>query len=160
MNKNTMIATATQLMLDNKASKKLTAAVLLLLEDYSKTSNNDTVKHEKNITLDGIDYRWCNRHAVYEPTTNFKQKDSCKLAVKVWSEFGSRIKKLQTRLDVELDMEELDTKEIKSLNIEIKELKEVRGGRYDFESNLLQFPGIKDYIYDTEKFIKSETIES
>ncbi len=148
-----MIAQATQILSDNKANKKLTAAVLELLENYSKTSNRDTKQRDKNIEIDGIAYRWCNRHEIYEPTTNFKQKDACKLAVKVWTEYGSRIKKAQARLDVELDMDKLDTDEIKTINNEIKTLKEIRGGRYEFEGNQLQFPEIPEYNYDHASFI-------
>ena len=154
MAQNTMIAQATQILDENKASKKLSAAVLALLEEYSKTSNRDTKQRDKNIEVDGIEYRWCNRHEIYEPTTNFKQKDACKLAVKLWSHYGSEIKKLQTRIDVELDMDELDTNEIKSLNTQIKAMKENRGGRYDFEANQLQFPDVAEYNYDISSFIE------
>jgi len=154
MSQNTMITQATQILAYNKASKKLSAAVLELLETYSKTSKVDSIIRDKNITVDGTEYRWCNRHEIYEPTTNFKQKDSCKLAVKVWSDYGSRIKKVQVRLDVELDMDDLDVVEIKSLNVELKTLKENRGGRYEFEGNQTQFPEIPEYNYDTTSFIE------
>jgi len=160
MAQNTLIETATLLMAEHKASKKLSTAVLALLEEYSKTSKKDTVQREKNITLDGTEYRWCNRHEVYEPTTNFKQKDACKLAVKAWAAFGARLKKLQASLEVEHDMEILTDQEkldvLSSddlLKKEIKELKEVRGGRYDFEGNQLQFPEIPGYNYDAGSFL-------
>ena len=155
-----MIAQATQLLSDNNATKKLTTAVLELLETYGKTSNRDTKQRDKNITLDGVDYRWCNRHEIYEPTTNFKQKDSCRLAVKLWSHYGTELKKLTNRLDVEIDMDELDTVVIKGLNEDIKTLKENRGGRYDFESNQLQFPDVTEYNYDNSMFYTDDQLEN
>jgi len=158
MAQNTLIETATLLMTEHKASKKLSTAVLALLEEYSKTSKKDTTIREKNIVVDGIDYRWCNRHEVYEPTTNFKQKDACKLAVKAWAAFGARLKKLQTSLEVELELESPSIDDIKSLGKEIKELKETRGGRYDFEGSQLQFPDISGYNYDSASFLSDAEI--
>ena len=160
MSQAKMIAEATEILLSHKASKKLSAAVLELLETYSKTAKLDSKKRDKNIIINGTDYRWCNRHELYEPTSNFKQADACKLAVKVWSAHGAEIKKFQARLDSELDMEDLDIVEIKTLNTQLKERKEIRGGRYDFEGSQLQFPDIAEYNYDTGAMYNDQEAEA
>jgi len=167
MSQAKMIAEATEILLSHKANKKLSAAVLELLESYSKTAKLDSKKRDKNITIDGTDYRWCNRHEVYEPTTNFKQKDACKLAVKVWAAYGTEINKIKAKLDAERDIGGLTDAELATmlreddvLKKEIRERKEIRGGRYDFEAGQLQYPEIAEYNYDKTIMYNDQEVEA
>ena len=154
MAQNNMIAQATQILSDHKANKKLSIAVLALLEEFSKKSKLDTTIRNKNITLDGNDYRWCNRHEVYEPVSNFKEKDSCKLAVSSYRFQTKNIKTLSAAKDKMIEEGEMEN--VQAKHTEIKLLMETRGARYDFEANKLQFPEIADYIYDQDKFLTDE----
>ena len=167
MSQAKMIAEATEILKSHKANKKLSAAVLELLETYGKTAKLDSKKRDKNIVVDGTKYRWCNRHEVYEPTTNFKQNDACKLAVKVWAAHGAEIKKIQAKLDVERDMDGITDaeaiamlREDDALKKEIRERKEIRGGRYDFEGGQLQFPEIAGYNYDQTIMYNDQEVEA
>lgn len=144
------------LLTEHKANKGLTTAITELLEEFAKTANKDTVKRDVDIVVDGNEYRWCNRHEVYEPITNFKDTKkttvACILASTAWFNLGKEIKTLTDEL-----MDRATKGEnVAELATTLNEHKEVRGGRYDFEANALQFPEIEGYIYDQEKFIADE----
>ena len=153
MTKATMKNEALALLTTHKANKKLTEALTELFEQYAKNGKLDSVKREKLINVKGINYQWCNRHEVYEPLENFKNDKSpeCKLATKYWTFLGTKVKDIQGKLDKAIDDEKYDT--IKDIKKELDEAKALRGGRYDFEANHLQFPDIADYFYSQDNFI-------
>ena len=144
------------LLAEHKAPKALKEKITELLEEFAKTANKDTVKREVDIVVDGNEYRWCNRHEVYEPITNFKDTKkttvACKLASHHWFQLGKEIKTLND----ELMAKAIEGKDVSELATKLNEMKEIRGGRYDFEANATQYPDIQDYIYDDDKFIQDE----
>jgi hypothetical protein len=136
---------AMELLTAHKANKKLSEALTALFDEYAKTSKKETVQRETEITVDGNEYRWCNRHEVYEPITNFNdKKPDCKLAHLKWAEMGKEVKRLNDKL-MAMALEGEDVQEIAS---EFKLAKELRAGRYNFEDDALQYPEIEDFIYD------------
>jgi len=156
MTKVQMKNEALSLIAKHKASAKLTAALTELFEEFVQTANRDTVKREQDIVVDGNEYRWCNRHEVYEPITNFKDTKkttvACKLAAHHWFQLGKEIKTLNDSLMAKA----MEGEDVQEEAVKLKELKEIRGGRYSFEANALQYPDMEDYIYDESKFIKEE----
>jgi len=143
---------ALELLVTHKASKKLSDAVTELLEQFVKTSRKDTVKRDKVITIDNIEYAYCNRHEVYEVITNFKKEkndrisDECLLAITVHRDLTKQLKVLND----ELMTKAINGEDVSELAKDIKNLKEIRGGRYDYEANSLQFAEVKDYNYDSK----------
>lgn len=164
MTKTQMSTEAARLLNEHKANKALTTAMTELFEQYMATAKGTAEKREKVITVDNNEYVWCNRHEVYEPSTNFnkesdrkggqKFQDSCRLATKHWSQLGKEVKVLQDKLDKALDEENYEV--AGTTNKELKEAKEVRSGRYNHEANTLQYPDIEDYIYDYSLFIQDK----
>ncbi len=148
-----MSKAANALLVEHKANKALTAALTELFEQYSATVKSDTIQREKHIKVDGKDYTWCNRHEIYEPSTNFKDDKkstvACKLASTHWFYLGKEIKALEDKLM----RDAMAGENVSEIAKQIVEMKEIRGGRYDFEANKLQHPDIEDYIYDEEMFI-------
>ena len=144
--KNEVLAALTEF----KANKGLTKAVVELLEEYASKATKGAEKRDKIITIDGDEFVWCNRHEVYEPSYNFKNNkaDCCRLGHLVWAAYGKHIKEAQDHLDALLEADNYDVVEIKASSHNVKELKELRGGRYNFEDNVLQFPEIEGYNYD------------
>lgn len=144
MTKTQMKNAALELMEAHGANKKLSAALTALFDEYAKTSKKETVKRETEITVDGNEYRWCNRHEVYEPITNFSgKKPDCKLATLVWSEHGKKVKQLNDKL---MDMA-MNGEDVQEIAAELKAAKEIRSGRYNFEDDAAQYPEIEDFIY-------------
>ena len=139
----------------NKASKKLSEAVIALLEEYTKTKSAKE-KIEKTITIDGQKYIYCNRHEVYEPAENFSSDKApeCKLAKAYWSDLSKQIHKLEDSLAKALDEENFE--EAAKLNKELKELKALRGARYNWEDNAKAYPEIDDYDYDSTHYLTVE----
>ena len=156
MTKNQLKTAGIELLLAHKANAKLTSAITELLEEFAKTSNKDTVKREVDIEVNGINYRWCNRHEVYEPATNFKDMKpttvACKLAATFWFNLGKEIKTMND----ELMDKAIKGEDVSELAVKLNEAKEFRGGRYNFEANALQFPDIENFIYDESHFIKED----
>ena len=137
--------------LDNhKVAKGLKDELISLLDEYVNAGK--APKREKNITVKEKDYRWCNRHELYEPVDNFNQKDSCKLAVKVWSELGKDIKKLEDNLNQLIEDEKYDL--LKDAKKSIDELKKIRGGKYNWVDDSTKYPDIEDYDYKSDDFIR------
>ena len=134
---------------NNKASKALKAALTDLFEQYASTAKGETVKRPQHIEIDGVHYRWCNRHTVYEVATNFKKNPrDCMVAYKHWTNLGGEVKQLTDKL-MSKALEGEDTQEIA---VELKEAKEIRGGRYSREANILQYADIEDYDYDSPTY--------
>jgi len=160
MTKNQIKVEALSLAVTHKANKALTKALTELFEEYAKTGKLDSVKREKLITINKVNYQWCNRHEVYELTTNFKNEKSpeCKLATKYWSYLGTKVKDIQTKLDATIEAEKYD--EIKAIKHELDDAKALRGGRYDFDANSLQFAEIADYSYDKELLMSDEELSN
>ena len=145
---------------DNNASKKLSAAVIELLEQYTATKSA-TPKREKVITVDGAEFAYCTKHNVYEPVTNFgmesdrkggkRYNDGCRLANLVWKNHTKEINQGKKELSNALDAEDYES--AAKLNKEIKSLELQRGGRYAYEQDMLNHVGIEDYNYNDEDFI-------
>jgi len=145
MTKTQMKSAATELLNTHKANKALKAALTELFEQYASTNKGDTVKRVQHIEVDGVHYRWCNRHLVYEVATNFKKNPrDCMVAYKHWSELGKQVKTLNDTLMAKA----LEGEDVQELAAELKELKEIRGGRYSLEGTRLQYNDIEDYNYD------------
>ena len=136
----------------HKANKGLTTAITELLEQYASKASKGAEKRAKLITVDGVDYIWCNRHEMYEVSNNFKteKSDCCKLGHVVWVYYGRLVKEAQEELDILLAADDMDVVAIKAANNELKSIKELRGGRYNFDENELQFPEVEMYNYDRD----------
>lgn len=164
MTKIQMKNEALSLMAANKANVKLTKALTELFEAFVATSNRDTVKREKVIMVDKVEFVWCNRHEVYEPSTNFKTEsdrkggtkfqDACILATKHWGELGKGVKTLTDELMIKATAGE----DVQEVALKLNEAKATRGGRYSFEANALQYPDLENFIYDEAKFVKEDTV--
>ena len=156
MTKAQMNAKATELLSAHKANKALTKAMTALFDEYMKTAKGTAEKREKLITVDGNEYQWCNRHEVYEPLVNFaegkKGNGSCKLAAVAWNNLSRQVREIEGKLSKALDDEDFEA--AAAVNKELKSLKDIRAGRYDFDANALQFPDIEDYDYDYNHFIQ------
>lgn len=152
MTKIQMKNEALRLAAEFKAKPQFVEALTELLEQYASNAKLDTVKREKNIVVDGREYTWCNRHEVYEPSTNFKndKADCCVLADKAWKQLSKEVRQLEESLTAKA----IEGADVQGLALQLKELRELRGGRYNFEGNALQYPDIEGYIYDESKFIK------
>lgn len=148
--------TAIELMLDNKASKKLTEAVTELLEAYTTSAKIDTVKRAKNIELNGETYTWCNRHEVYEVSTNFKKDTdaACKLANKKWQYIGHMVNAADKALEEALEAQNYD--DMPDLHKAAKDAKAIRAGRYTFADDALQFADIEGFNYEEDDIIQED----
>jgi len=138
---------------DHKAKAALTEQITELLELYASKATKGAEKRDKVIDVEGVEYVWCNRHEVYEVSTNFKtnKADCCLLAHKVWVNYGTQIKTAQDALDAVIAAEDYEA--IKPANIVLQDLKELRGGRYNFEDNKLQFAELENFDYDVSNHI-------
>lgn len=143
MTKVEMKNTAMGILGEHKAPKALTAALTELFEQYASNSKMDTVKRPKHIKVDGVDYTWCNRHEVYELSTNHKNPRDCVVANKHWSYLGKAV----TKLNDELFAAAMAGEDTKELALQLKEAKELRAGRYNLEANELQYADIEGYTY-------------
>ena len=162
MTKVQMNAAAQALLVEHSANKELTAAMTELFEQYMATAKGGTEKREKVIMHEGEEYVWCNRHEVYEPAINFlkesdrkggqKYRNCCTLGEAYVKYLTTVINDMAGKLTTAIDNE--DYAAAKELNTEIKETKERRAGRYNFDDNALQFPDVKNYLYDASLFIK------
>ena len=161
MTKNQMKNEVLAALTEHKANKKLTEALIELLEEYASKASKGSDKREKVITIDGSEYVWCNRHEIYEPSYNFKslKADCCKLGHVVWANYGKQIKEAQEHLDALLAAEEFDIDGIRETNDTLTTLKEVRGGRYNFADNALQFAEVESYNYDTKLHLTGDEIK-
>ena len=154
--KNEVLAALTE----HKANKKLTEALVELLEEYASKATKGSEKRDKVITIDGDEFVWCNRHEIYEPSYNFKtnKSDCCKLGHMVWANYGKQIKEAQEHLDALLTSEEFDIDGIRATNDKLVELKELRGGRYNFDDNALQFAEVESYNYSKDIFHNPDNV--
>ncbi len=129
------------------ATKKQMVFVTETMTEYMLTANIDTTKRALDIEKDGVAYRWCNRHEVYEQQLNFantkKTTVACKLAAYAWAQMGKKIKALNEELMIKATQGE----DVSVLAIELNSQKEIRGGRYDIDANILQYPSVKGYDY-------------
>ncbi len=168
MTKVQMKNEALNLLVANKANQKLTAALTELFEAFVKTSNKDTVQRDKIIMANGIEMVWCNRHEVYEPSTNFKMNNKakdgtmgyapeCNLAATAWRALSAQLNEAKEALQAAIDGENYEA--LPQLNITAKDLTAQRGGRYSYEANALQFPEIEGYTYnENDLFITEDKV--
>jgi len=150
MTKIQMKNEALALLTEHKANKKFTESMTALLEAYTASAKKDTFIREKLITMNGVELQWCNRHEVYEVTRNFKNDKSpeCKLAAKHWGELGKQVKALNDKLMAKA----LEGEDIQEIAVELKELREIRAGRFDMAGNVLQYADVAGYDYDAIAF--------
>jgi len=153
MTKTQMNTAAQALLVEHKASKKLSEAVIALLQEYAESSNKSVDKRERDITIDGVEYHWCNRHEIYEVATNFKKPHDCTLSVVHWNFLGKAVAELTAKLMKDAE----DGKDVSTTAKSLREAKELRAGRYDVEANMLQHAEVKDYAYDIAWHADSES---
>ena len=140
---------------EHKANKKLSEALTALLDEYTKTKSTKE-KIEKVITIGDTKYIYCNRHEVYEPADNFASEKApeCKLAKAYWSDLTKEVHKLETELQKALDEEDFEA--AAKLNKELKELKALRGARFNWEENAKAYQDVEGYDYDNSKYLTVE----
>lgn len=159
MTKLQMTAAVESVLAQHKAKPALTEAMMELLEEYASSNKGATNKITQDVTIDGVEYRWCNRHEIYEPIVNFannkKTTVCCKLGAKHWAELGKEIKALND----DLMAKALEGEDVSQLAKELNEKKEIRGGRYSWEGTAMMYPEVADYIYGEENYIKLEDIK-
>ncbi len=159
---------ALNLMKANKAKPELTAALTELFEAFMKTSNKDTVQRDKIIMVNGSEMVWCNRHEVYEPSTNFKMNNKakdgtmgyapeCNLAATAWRALSAQLNEAKEKLQAAID--DANYEALPELNTIAKDLTAQRGGRYSYEANALQFPELEGYTYnENDTFVAEDKV--
>jgi protein-arginine kinase activator protein McsA len=150
MTKSELIAQINETLVANKANKTLTAAIQAVLDEYKPSK---AAKREKVIEIDGTEYVWCTRHEVYEIAENFT-KDSkgyhngCKLTDYKVAHYTKIINELQKALTEALDNEDFES--ASKINKDLKELKLIRGSKYNLENDIKEFPEVQGYNYEAE----------
>ncbi len=156
MTKNQLKVAVLNTAVSHKAGKKFLSELTVLMEEFAQNANRDTVKRDKVLTIDGETYIWCNRHEVYEPKMNFKTETSpeCKLGHKHWTNLSKQVKDLTDQLMAKAVAGE----DVKDIAKELEDTKAIRGGRFDFDANALQYPDLENYDYDSDNFVKEDDI--
>jgi len=159
MTKVQLKSEAIELLVANKANKALTTAITELMESYAKTANRDTVKRDRIIEIEGDTYHWCNRHEVYEPSSNFRTEKevACILANKKWQALGKMVNDADAARETAIESQNYEA--LPELTAKLKEIKEIRTGRYNHDDDALQFPDIVEYNYESDDYIKEEDVK-
>lgn len=135
-----------EILLSNKASKKLTSA----LEELLKPKNGGTSMFPPKLDKDGnITELYCQWHKKYEPVDNFKTSTKsktgyhyeCKDAEKEWNLYAKEIKAQESELTKLVDkildgeIEQVKAKELSDdIKTQIAALKEARKNKVNFEN--------------------------
>lgn len=121
---------------ENTTYKGLQEALSLVMNEYCGTLQR--VESDTK-TVDGIEYKYCTRHAQYEPLEGFKvdgngkRQAMCDVAYEQWKQMNNTISSMEKKAFNMLD----DIEAMREYVKEINKLKEIRSGHSYSRENVV-----------------------